>query len=152
MTPLTNYGLSFGGLLQFSNIYLKTFLRFQKRCRRKHSKNFFLCFFQCCIIIYSKHPNFVRTQVEITSDPNYLVLILFERIFKASNLVCLSYFSGNLEEGKVLELRQNLYFLFHLLNTLKLFWFTIDSSVLLIEGARFFFHDICHFLFVSLIV
>ena len=32
-----------------------------------------------------------------------------------------------------------------MLNTLKLFWFTIDSSVLLNEGVQFFFHDICHF-------
>ena len=53
------------------------------------------------------HPNLVRTQVEIISDPNYLVRILFERYatFKAPNLVRTSYFSGNLEEAKVLELR-----------------------------------------------
>ena len=31
------------------------------------------------------------------------------------------------------------------INTLKLRWFTIDSSVLLNEGVQFFFHDICHF-------
>ena len=36
------------------------------------------------------------------SDPNYLVGILFES--KAPNLVRTSYFSGNLEEEKVLEL------------------------------------------------
>ena len=40
---------------------------------------------------YRKYPNLVRTQVEIISEPNYLVLT--------------SYFSGNLEEEKVLELR-----------------------------------------------
>ena len=31
-----------------------------------------------------------------------------------------------------------------ILNSLKPVWFTIDSSVLLNEGVRFFFHDICH--------
>ena len=56
--------------------------------------------------------------------------------------------SGNLEEEKVLELRQNLFFLFCkslLLITLKLFWFTIASSIPLNKGVQFFFHDICHF-------
>ena len=52
------------------------------------------------------------TQVEIISDPSYLVRILFGRFFKASNLVRTSYFSGILEE-KVLELRYNLFLLFH---------------------------------------
>ena len=28
---------------------------------------------------YRKYPNLVRTQVDIISDPNYLVRILFER-------------------------------------------------------------------------
>ena len=42
----------------------------------------------------------MRNQVEIISDPNYLV-----RMLKAPNLVRTSYFSGNLEEEKVLELR-----------------------------------------------
>ena len=28
---------------------------------------------------YGKYPNLVRTQVEIISDPNYLVRFLFER-------------------------------------------------------------------------
>ena len=28
---------------------------------------------------YRKYPNLVRTQVEIISEPNYLVRILFER-------------------------------------------------------------------------
>ena len=56
---------------------------------------------------YRKYPKLVCTQVEIISDPNYLVRILFERyvIFKAPNLVRTSYFSGNLEEAKLLELR-----------------------------------------------
>ena len=40
---------------------------------------------------YRKYPNLVRSQVEIISEPNYLVLT--------------SYFLGNLEEEKVLELR-----------------------------------------------
>ena len=35
--------------------------------------------------------------------------------------------------------------MYKILNTLKLFSFTIDSSVLLNEGVQFFFHDICHF-------
>ena len=30
-------------------------------------------------ILICAHPNLVRTQVEIISDPNYLVRILFER-------------------------------------------------------------------------
>ena len=34
----------------------------------------------------------MRTQVEIISDPNYLLPILFERVFKAPNLVRFSYF------------------------------------------------------------
>ena len=56
---------------------------------------------------YRKYPKLVCTQVEIISDPNYLVRILFERYatFKAPNLVRTSYFSGNLEEAKLLELR-----------------------------------------------
>ena len=56
---------------------------------------------------YRKYPKLVCTQVEIISDPNYLVRILFERyvIFKAPNLGRTSYFSGNLEEAKLLELR-----------------------------------------------
>ena len=29
--------------------------------------------------LYRKYPNLVRTQVEIISDPNYLVRILFEK-------------------------------------------------------------------------
>ena len=35
--------------------------------------------------------------------------------------------------------------IYNILNTLKLFWFTFDSSLLLNEGIQFFFHDICHF-------
>ena len=31
------------------------------------------------IFSYRKYPNLARTQVEIISDPNYLVCILFER-------------------------------------------------------------------------
>ena len=30
-------------------------------------------------LIYRKYPNLVRTQVEIISDPNYFIRILFER-------------------------------------------------------------------------
>ena len=61
-----------------------------------------------------------------------------------------SYFYGNLEE-KVLELRYNFLFvsekfvIYEILNTLKLFWFTIDSYVVLNEVAQFFFHEICQF-------
>ena len=51
----------------------------------------------------------MRIQVEIISVSNYLVRILFE----APNLVRTSYFSGNLQEEKVLEFRQNLFFLLH---------------------------------------
>ena len=43
------------------------------------------------MIVYCKYPNLVRTQVEIISDPNYFVRT--------------SYFSGNVEEEKLLELR-----------------------------------------------
>ena len=35
--------------------------------------------------------------------------------------------------------------IYKILNSLQLFWFTIDSSVLLNEGGQFFFHDICYF-------
>ena len=35
--------------------------------------------FEHCRWIYRKYPNLVRTQVELISDPNYLVRILFER-------------------------------------------------------------------------
>ena len=35
--------------------------------------------------------------------------------------------------------------IYKILNNLKLFWFTADSSVLLNEGGQFFFHDICYF-------
>ena len=41
---------------------------------------------------------------------------------------------------------------YKILNILKLIWFTIDSSVLLNEEGQFFFHGICYFLFVLLIV
>ena len=34
--------------------------------------------------------------------------------------------------------------IYKILNTLKLFWFTINSSVLLNERDQFFFHDICY--------
>ena len=92
---------------------------------------------------YRKYLNLVRTHVEIISDPNY-----WKIIFKATNLVHISYFSGNLEE-KVLELRfifvSQKFVIYKILNTLKLFWFTIDSFVLLNEGVPFFFHDIRHF-------
>ena len=44
------------------------------------------------------------------------------------------------------------FFLFHksfviykILYTLKLSWFTIDSSTVRNKGVQFFFHDICHF-------
>ena len=36
-------------------------------------------FGQCLVMKYRKYPNLVRTQVEIISNPNYLVRILFER-------------------------------------------------------------------------
>ena len=37
-----------------------------------------------------------------------------------------------------------------MLNTLKLFWFTIASSVLLNEGVQFFFHVMSFFFMTSL--
>ena len=64
-------------------------------------------------------------------------------IFKGTNLVRTSYFPGNVEE-KVLELLEK-FVTYKIFNTLKLFWCTVDSSVLLNEGVQFFFHDICHF-------
>ena len=74
-----------------------------------------------------------------------------------------SYFSGNTEEEKVLEYFscftkvcpiQNTRYSksYSILDTLKVFWFTVDSSVLLNVGVHFFFHEICNFLFVLLIV
>ena len=35
--------------------------------------------------------------------------------------------------------------IYKILSILKLFWFTIDSSVLLSEGVQFYFRDICRF-------
>ena len=35
--------------------------------------------------------------------------------------------------------------IYKILNTLKLFRFTVDSSVLPNEGVQIFYHDICHF-------
>ena len=73
-------------------------------------------------------------------------------IFKALNLVRTSYFSGNLEEEKKTRIALEFIFLvsqkfviYKILNTLTLFWFIIDSSVLNNEGVHFFFDDICHF-------
>ena len=61
------------------------------------------------------------------------------------------YFSGNLEEERVvfvvvfIFLASQKFIIYKILNSLKLFWFTIDSSVLLNKGVQFFFHDISHF-------
>ena len=41
------------------------------------------------------------------------------------------------------------FLIYKILNTLKLFWFTIVSSVLLNEGVQFFFHVICLFSFMT---
>ena len=56
-----------------------------------------------------------------------------------------SYFSGNLEEEKSAQIALQFTFLvsqklviYKILNTLKLFWFAIDSSVLLNEEDQFF--------------
>ena len=74
-------------------------------------------------------------------------------IFKAPNLVRTSYFSGNLEKKKCSNCVRIYFSCFtkvcNIQNTQysKLFWFTIDSSVLL-NGLQFFFHSTCHFLFV----
>ena len=51
-------------------------------------------------MVYRKYRNLLRTRVKIISDPNYLVRILFQ-----GTLVRTSYFSRNLEEEKVLDLR-----------------------------------------------
>ena len=42
--------------------------------------------------------------------------------------------------------------IYKILNALNLFQFTIDSFVLVNEEVQFFFYDICHFLFVLLII
>ena len=61
------------------------------------------------------------------------------------------YFSGNLEEERVVFvvvftfLASQKFIIYKILNSLKLFWFTIDSSVLLNKGVQFFFDDISHF-------
>ena len=63
------------------------------------------------------------------------------------------YFSGNLKKKKYSNWVRIYVSCFtkvcNIQNTQysKLFWFTIDSSVLL-NGVQFFFHCICHFLFV----
>ena len=62
-----------------------------------------------------------------------------------------SYFSWNLEEERVvfvvvfIFLVSQKFVIYKILNSLKLFWFTTDSSVLPNKGVQFFFHDICHF-------
>ena len=65
-----------------------------------------------------------------------------------------SYFSRNLEEEKSARVALEFIFLvsqkiliYKILNTLKLFWFTIDSFVLPNMGAQFFFHAIWFFSF-----
>ena len=74
-------------------------------------------------------------------------------IFEAPKLVATSYFSGNLKKKKYSNWVRIYVSCFtkvcNIQNTQysKLFWFTIDSSVLL-NGLQFFFHSICHFLFV----
>ena len=73
--------------------------------------------------------------------------------FKAPNLVRTSYFSGNLKKKRYSNWARIYFSCFtkvcNIQNTQysRLFWFTIDSSVLL-NGLQFFFHSICHFLFV----
>ena len=39
-------------------------------------------------IYYRKHPDLVRIEVEIIYDPNYLVRILFERLFSRQLIEC----------------------------------------------------------------
>ena len=66
------------------------------------------------------------------------------------------YFSGNLKKKKYSNWVRIYVSCFtkvcNIQNTQysKLFWFTIDSSVLL-NGVQFFFHCICHFLFVLIV-
>ena len=104
--------------------------------------------------LYPKYPNLVRTQIEIISDSNYLVRILFERQFSRylPNLVhtsfLLYYSTKTFSFSFVTSISQN-FVIYKILNTLKLFWFTINSSLLLNEEVQFFFHDIYHF-FVSI--
>ena len=64
---------------------------------------------------YRKYPNLVRTQVEII-------------VLKKSARIALEL---------IFLVLQKLV-MYKILNTLKLLWFTIDSSVLLNEGAQFF--------------
>ena len=84
----------------------------------------------------------MRTQVEIISEPNYLV-----RIFSVHFLLFRKF-----RRRKITEIAlEFVYFSFTKVCNIqnpqysKLFWFPIDSSVLLNEGVQSFFHDICHF-------
>ena len=60
-----------------------------------------------------------------------------------------SYFSGRRKNARIalefIFLLSQKFVTYKTLNALKLFWFAIDSSVLLNEGGQFFFHDICYF-------
>ena len=73
---------------------------------------------------------------------------LFVYCRKYPNLVCTSYFSGNLEEKKIrialefIFLVSQKFVIYKILNTLKLFWFTFNLSVLLNKGVQSFIHDI----------
>ena len=105
------------------------------------------------------YPNSVRILIQCAPKLTQFLTLLFSAhplrkiIFKAPNLVRTYQFYGNLADNKALELLQNCvktflsqkFVLYKIHNTLKLFWFTIDSSVHLNEEVQFFFNDICHF-------
>ena len=54
---------------------------------------------------------------------------------------------GVFQDFKIVQMVPNrlTHHVYKIPNTLKLFWFTVDSSVLLKERVQIFFHDICHF-------
>ena len=61
-----------------------------------------------------------------------------------------SYISGNVEEEQYSNCVRisfscfKKFVIYKILNIFKLFWFTVNSSVLSNKGIQFFFHDICH--------
>ena len=95
----------------------------------------------------------MRTQAEIISHPNYLIHILLERQFSrhefSAYFLLFRKFRRRKSTRIALEfilLVSQKFVINKIINTLKLFLFTVDSSVLLNERAQFLFHDICFLL------
>ena len=123
------------------------------------------------VLLYRKYSNLVHTQVEIISDPNYLVRILFENNSQSTKFIEHFLLFWKFRRRKSARITIEFVFLvsqkfvtYKILNTLNLFWLTIDSSVLPNDDVgggggkggggevSFSFMTSVIFLFVSLIV